>query len=155
MDIARMARLAYQSGTQPILPVRHPSENERWASGMVAINVALAKLMPLVRQQEELANQLLSAYCEALRAFLEVANDKQWTSFLFIDDQQLAAFQGKWTSDSDNAVYLIMQQQLNKSYFEHRHQPFVRAWHVFLKFGFSRLHLDPVTVEMKYVTMFS
>lgn len=154
MDIARMARLAYQSEDRPILPVKHPSESERWASGMVALNVALADLMPLVRQQEELADQLVAAYCEALRAFLAVANDKQWTSFLFIDEQQLAAFQGKWTNDSDNAVYLIMQQQLNKSYFEHRHQPFVRAWHVFLKFGFSRLRLDPVTVEMKYVTMF-
>ncbi|MFK5675827.1 MULTISPECIES: hypothetical protein [unclassified Ligilactobacillus] len=155
MDIARMARLAYQSEVQSVLPVRHPSENERWASGMVAVNVALANLMPLVRQQEKLADQLLATYCEALRAFLEIANDKQWTSFLFIDDQQLAAFQEKWTNRSDNAVYLIMQQQLNKSYFEHRYQPFVRAWHVFLKFGFSRLRLDPVTVEVQYVTMFS
>ncbi len=98
------------------------------------------------------ANQVaLQAYCNALQAFLQIANERKWTYKMLVDDELLAQIEQKWASQSLNTVYLILEQQLNKSYFENNQAAFVHAWHIFLKFGLVDLGFTADEIEAQYL----
>ncbi len=135
-----------------ILPMKQVSDVERLASIYVGLNVELAALMKLVKENNK--EEILTQYCHAMRYFLEIGNAKKWTYLLLLEDEELEQMQAKWQSSSYNKVYLIMQQQLNKCYFENKKEYLVHAWHIFVKFGINELKLTPAEIEEKFFEIY-
>lgn len=147
MDITKMLTFARNHPLRPLLPSKTFSEKEQLAGQYVLVIYYLGQLMGSIQ-----ANQVaLQAYCNALQAFLQIANERKWTYKMLVDDELLAQIEQKWASQSLNTVYLILEQQLNKSYFENNQAAFVHAWHIFLKFGLVDLGFTAGEIEAQYL----
>lgn len=131
---------------KPVLPVKNFSEKERLASQYALLNYYLGKTMEINAERK----QLLTNYCHTLQVFLQIANERKWTYKMLIDDEKKQAITNKWASQSLNVVYLIIGQQLNKSYFENKMDNFVHAWHIFLKLGIVDLGFTWAEIETSY-----
>ena len=142
MDVNNLARLQRNLPKAYVFKPLGVSEQEKEASLYGDLSVALAILAEKTDSDSKLAT-----YCRALLAFLGVANEKKWTYLLLLSPEGLKQFKQKWQTKSFSKIYLILQQQLMKSYFERRSDYFVHAWRIFIKFGLVELNLTETEIE--------
>lgn len=144
---------AARNNPQPsYLPVKRFSKEAHLESLYVGLNIELARLVSILRDQQKHA--ILSSYCCTLRYFLEIASSNNCPHQMFLTEEELQRFASQWKSDSGNKVYLIIQQQLNQSYFNRNNNAFIHAWHLFIKFGINELNLDQGKIERRYFEQF-
>lgn len=148
MDITKLAELARRDLTPPLLPLKDPL-GEKKASLYAELELDLADFF---RNSKETS---LERYCVVLKDFLAIANETKWLYLLLLDEQQLAQLATKWPARSLNVLYLILQQQVNKSYFERKSEPLVHAWHMFIKFGLVEAGFAPEQIEKCYIELYA
>ena len=96
MDITKMLTFARNYPLRPLVPSKTFSEKEQLAGQYVLVIYYLGQLMGSIQ-----ANQAaLQAYCNALQAFLQIANERKWTYKMLVDDELLAQIEQKWASQS-------------------------------------------------------
>lgn len=148
MDITKLAELARRDKTLPLLPLKDPL-NEKKASLYAELELNLATFFRSPKEER------LKRYCIVLKDFLAIANETKWLYLLLLDEQQIAQFSTKWQTRSLNVLYLILQQQVNKSYFERKSEPLVHAWHIFIKYGLVEAGFTSEQIEEKYYELYA
>ncbi|GAJ25414.1 dimeric dUTPase [Liquorilactobacillus sucicola DSM 21376 = JCM 15457] len=126
---------------------------EKTAALYLELNNRLAILFSRAAAEKETA-ALLESYCDVLCAFFRVGNHQKWTYLMLLSDEQIEQLQHKWVSRSLAKLFMILQQQLNKSFFERQNRPFQHAWHLLLKFGLVELGFTPAQIEEEYFDKF-
>lgn len=148
MDITKLAELARRDVTPPLLPLKDPI-NEKKANLYAELELNLAAFFRSPKEEQ------LKRYCIVLKDFLAIANETKWLYLLLLDEQQIAQFATKWQARSLNVLYLILQQQVNKSYFERKSGPLVHAWHIFIKYGLVEAGFTPEQIEKQYYELYA
>lgn len=143
MDITNLAKITRQAHTS-ILPQKNFNEDEKEATLYGDLNIELGRLFAVLGQDEETK---LTAYCKVLGAFLAVANEKKWLYLLLLSEEKEQSLANKWKVRSVSKTYLSLQQQVLKAYFERRDEYFIRAWHIFIKFGLTDLGFSSAQIE--------
>lgn len=151
MNIKDMSTVARYVSRTSTLPMFKFSPEEQLAEKYVQLNLELANLASVVKQDKK---QICTQYCRVLELFLEIANTKKWTYLLVLTPEDLAKFQQKWAATSFNNFYLIIQEQLNKSYFQRQERALALAWRMVIKFGMVELALNMDEVEQEYYKLF-
>ncbi|KRL01327.1 hypothetical protein FC81_GL001470 [Liquorilactobacillus capillatus DSM 19910] len=130
------------------------TEDDKIAALYLELNNTLA-IMATAAAKKETRDELLTYYCDVLYAFCRVGNQRKWTYLMLLSDEQTIQLQQKWASQAVAKLFMILQQQLNKSFFERQNQPFLHAWHLLLKFGLVELEYTPSEIEERYFTKFT
>ena len=151
MNISEMLSITRQSHFPPMLRAKKHSLDEKYCNLIVNVNLSLASLFQKIQLNQD---KLLDEYCEGLRDFLEIANFKEWAYIMLVDKDEVKKITQKCQSDSLATVYLIIQQQINKCYFEHQSQFLVHAWHIYLKLGLVDLRFTEDQIESRFKQMF-
>ena len=153
VDFNRMLGLARQSAFPEMLPAKKITLDEKYSNLVVNVNLSLANLFTKI-QAKAPKTELLKSYCQGMRDFFEMANFKEWAYIMLMTDEDLNQIGQKWKSDSFATVYLIIQQQINKCYFNRQPQALVHAWHMYLKLGLIDLDFDEQEIEAQYMEMY-
>ena len=152
MQMSKMLDVTLKVPVNSLIPSKQINEKEVIASMYANLNCNLSQTMLMLNQQT--TNKLLDQYCQTLYCFLWVGIKRNWLHSLLIDDELIKKIQSKWESQSYNVMYLILQQQLDKSYFENNVKSFEHAWHIFLKLGCVDLKFDLEKIEINYMKFF-
>ncbi|WP_311407042.1 dUTPase [Liquorilactobacillus uvarum] len=130
------------------------TDEEKAAVLYLELNSALAVLFSKTAEKME-GTEVLASYCDVLCAFCRVGNYQKWTYLMLLSDEETDRMRQKWTSHSFAKLFMILQQQLNKSFFERQNEPFLHAWHILIKFGLVELGYTPTQIEEKYFEKFT
>lgn len=130
------------------------TDEEKIAILYLKLNNTLAVLFSKTAQKMK-DTDILASYCDVLCAFCRVGNHQKWTYLMLLSDEETDRLRQKWVSHSFANLFMILQQQLNKSFFERQNEPFLHAWHILLKFGLVELGYTPAQIEEKYFEKFT
>ncbi|MCP0886435.1 hypothetical protein LB941_03675 [Ligilactobacillus sp. WILCCON 0076] len=152
MQMSKMLDITLKSPLDSLFPIKQVNEKEILASIYSNLSCNLSQTMLMLKQKT--TNEILDQYCQTLYCFLWIGIKRNWLHNLLIDAELEEKIQSKWTSQSYNVMYLILQQQLNKSYFENNMKSFEHAWHIFLKLGCVDLKFNFKEIEANYIKLF-
>ncbi|MHA8138417.1 2-deoxyuridine 5-triphosphate nucleotidohydrolase [Lactobacillaceae bacterium Scapto_B20] len=118
----------------------------RFKNAFVNLDLALANLAndmgwtvasvdrPTVSNEE-----LLNQYVKVIRAFLLMANLRNWNKVTLINDDELTKLSRKIGQTDLSKSYLAIKNMLYAAYFKHSQTDFDHAWKLILKLGLADL----------------
>lgn len=151
MKIYEMSIKARHSSRIPYLKLTNFSEKERQAALYANLSVVLSEVLVASQTMELDRKLLLDKYCQALGDFLLLASSQNIVDHFLVDSKQTAQIKSKWETKSFNILYLILEQQVQNSYFKHQTADLLHAWHMFLKLGLVDLKFDETDIESYFL----
>lgn len=153
MNVHEMSIRARNSMLPPYLKRTDFSEKEQIAVLYTDLLLSISELMLNSRGGDQTV--ILDNYCNGLCRFLLVASQQNIMDKFLLTDEELKAMKNKWPSKSFNTLYLILNQQIENSYFRHQKDALIHAWHMYIKFGLVDLQFSGTQIEKHFLEMFA
>ncbi|MHA8111051.1 2-deoxyuridine 5-triphosphate nucleotidohydrolase [Lactobacillaceae bacterium Melli_B4] len=129
----------------------------RFKNAFVNLDLALAHLAneigwTVAKADRPAVNtdELLNQYVRVIRAFLLVANLRNWNKVTLIDDDELTKLSLKVGQTDFSKSYLAIKNMLYAAYFKHSQTDFDHAWKLILKLGLADLGFQPNQISTAF-----